>query len=71
MRTTTIASIMKCGGIATAALALVTVMASSAAAGGGSGGHRGVPEIDPGTAVSALSLALGGIAVLKDQRRKR
>lgn len=63
---------MKCGGIATAALALVTVMASSAAAdGGGSGGQRGVPEIDPGTAVSVLSLALGGIAVLKDQRRKR
>ena len=30
-----------------------------------------VPEIDPGTASSALSLVLGGVAMLVDRRRKR
>jgi len=77
MRTKLIAPILKVAGIATAALVLATVTASPAAAMGSHHwrhaikGRNGVPEIDPGTAGSALSLALGGIAMLADRRRKR
>jgi len=77
MRTKLIAPILKVAGIATAALVLATVTASPAAARDRNWGEhdtRGgncVPEIDPGTAGSALSLALGGIAMLADRRRKR
>ena len=78
MRTKMIASILKTAGIATAALALVTVLTASPAAARGHregnehGDRRGdcVPEIDPGAAGSALSLVLGGVAMLADRRRK-
>ena len=77
MRTKLIAPILKVAAVATAALVLATVTASPAAAGGGhEGNNHGtrdgncVPEIDPGTAGSALSLVLGGVAMLADRRRK-
>ena len=33
--------------------------------------HRGAPEVDPGTLGSAIALAMGGLAVLNDKRRRR
>jgi len=54
-------------------------LASPAAAGGDdrdwaehqADSRKSVPEIDPGTAGSALSLVLGGIAMFADRRRNR
>ncbi|RMD81762.1 MAG: hypothetical protein D6815_10965 [Candidatus Dadabacteria bacterium] len=34
------------------------------------GGHR-VPEIDPGSAGLAIALVAGGLAILRDRRRRR
>jgi len=44
---------------------------SSCPGGGGSGHHGPVPapEIDPASAVSALTLLAGGLAVLRGRRR--
>ncbi len=35
------------------------------------GGGNGVPEIDPSTAGLALGLVGGGLAILRDRRRRR
>jgi len=65
------------------AAALVVTTASSADAWGrhhGRGGRfffkkpprqcRAVPELDPGAAGTAIALASGGLAMLRDRRRK-
>ena len=35
------------------------------------GGDHGVPEIDPSTAALAIGLVGGGLAILRDRRRRR
>jgi hypothetical protein len=38
---------------------------------GGNGGGHSVPEIDPGAALSVLTLLGGGALLLSDRRRQR
>lgn len=39
--------------------------------GGGKGDHFSAPEIDPGSAISALTLLLGGVTVLRSRIGKK
>jgi hypothetical protein len=39
--------------------------------GGGKGDHFNVPEIDPGSAISALTLLVGGVTVLRSRIGKK
>ena len=52
------------------ALSLVAV-GGVALAGGGGGGGGGAPEIDAGSAMSALTLLSGGILLITDRIRRR
>jgi hypothetical protein len=65
-----------------AAVLLLSISAISVAAadgrrdhdwdwGGGKGNHFNAPEIDPGSAISALTLLLGGVTVLRSRIGKK
>ena len=45
--------------------------APSGGQGGGWGGHFSAPEIDPSSAIAALTLLIGGLAVLRSRIAKR
>jgi hypothetical protein len=59
-------------GVVLASLVVVTVGNAAVAGtggGGGGGGGGGAPEIDPGSAFSALTLLTGGLLLLSDRIR--
>ena len=57
-------------GFATAIVALATVM-SDGTASANPGGGGGAPEIDAGSAMSALTVMTGGILLITDRIRRR
>jgi hypothetical protein len=58
-----------CGmGVLVAGVILLTV--DNAAVAGPGGGGSGAPEIDPGSAFSALTLMVGGLLLLADRFRR-
>jgi hypothetical protein len=50
---------------------MLSTLGGTALAGAGPPPLPGVPEIDPGSALSALTLLTGGLMVLVDRRRVR
>ena len=54
-----------------AALVVAGGLVSSAYAGAGPPPAYGVPEIDPGSAVGAITLLVGGVMTLIDRRRSK
>jgi hypothetical protein len=50
---------------------LIAAFGGAALAGGGPGGGGGAPEIDAGSAMSALTLLSGGILLITDRIRRR
>jgi hypothetical protein len=65
MRDTLAGAAQKAAGFAL----IVSAFAGPAVAGGG--GHGGVPEIDPGSAISALTVLGGGLLLVTDRFRRR
>jgi hypothetical protein len=51
-------------------LGLALSMSAGVARAGGGGGSHGVPEVDPASALSALTLLTGGFLLITDRIRR-
>jgi len=58
------------GGSLLCQIELALHLVSSCPSGSGGGGPAAAPEIDPASAMTALTFVMGGLAVVRGRRRK-
>jgi hypothetical protein len=61
---------VKVAGLALVVAATASLAHAQTASGGSSGSSGGVPEIDAGSMISALTLLTGGVLMISDKFRK-
>jgi hypothetical protein len=62
---------VKFAGLALVVAATAGLAHAQSASGGSSGGASGVPEIDAGSMISALTLLTGGVLMITDKFRSK